>query len=225
MNQFLYFRSKDAWTNEDLNAQQLFPFIKSDYQLCVNSDSKFDYLEIKPGESIIVPIQIMMSDEIWVTTENADEQRENARNSDFWRGEDYDYRDWWVYTGDTIEINQGEIFYKFYKRDWINESIDKRSYQATGNLNINEGDGFDYRICVDSRGDDKYYDTGLGTATEVKTLSGSNTFTSNTIQFTLRTSLYTDPVSYEVEFTKTSDNMFSVIKKSQSTTKYNSIVK
>jgi hypothetical protein len=225
MNQFLYFRSKDAWTKEELNTQQLFPFIKSDYQLCVNSDSKFDYLEIKPGESIIVPIQIIMSDEISATIEDSDEQKEAARDNQNWKGENYDYRDWWVYTGDTVEINQGEIFYKFYKRDWQTESINKNVYQAAKKLNINEGDSFDYKIAIDAHGDREYYDKGLGPITEVKTAPGSNTFTSSTIQFTLRTSLYTDPVSYEVEFTKTSDNMFSVIKKSQSTTKYNSIVK
>ena len=30
------------------------PFKKSKYQLCINSDSKFDYLELKPNESVVV---------------------------------------------------------------------------------------------------------------------------------------------------------------------------
>lgn len=114
LNQYLYFRNKDAWTGQDLAAQKIFPFIKSDYQLCVDSDSKFDYLEIKPNESIIIPMKI-----------------ESAVNESF-------------------------------------ESI---------------------------------------------------------IQFELKASLYIDPVTYEVKFTKTSDNMFSVIKQSQVNvaSSYNSI--
>ena len=115
LNQYLYFRSKDAWTGESLNEQKIYPFIKSEYQLCVNSDSKFDYLEIKPNESIIV----------------------------------------------TLLIESPE------------------------------------------------------------------TFTKSIVQFSLRTSLYNDPVSYEVEFTKDSDNMYSIIKQSQSQTnlQYSSIIK
>ena len=112
-NQYLYFRAKDAWTSGSLGTQLIYPFIKTDHQLCVGSDSKFDYLEIKPNESIIIPM----------------------------------------------------------------------------------------------------------------TVSGLQDKNSSIIQFTLRTSLYTDPISYEVEFTKDSNSMFSVIKKSQSSIKYNSIVK
>ena len=142
MNQFLYFRSKDAWTGESLynntntnnpplerslyggvgtgsniapdtniinNTQNVHPIIKSDYQLCVNSDSKFDYLEIKPKESIVIPME------------------------------------------------------------------------------ISGGGGI--------------------------------------MQFTLKTSLYSDPISYEVLFTQNTDSMFAAIKQSQSNTQYNSIIK
>ena len=136
MNQFLYFRSKDAWTGESLyidsgatappmersrsiggvvipdtskGPQTIYPIIKSDYQLCVNSDSKFDYLEIKPKESVIIPLELSQS----------------------------------------------------------------------GGL----------------------------------------------IQFTLKTSLYSEPISYEIVFTQSTDSMFAAIKQTQSNIQYNSIVK
>ena len=113
MNQFLYFRSKDAWTDNPLpvgeGSQPAYPIIKSDYQLCVNSDSKFDYLEIKPKESVIIPLELSQS----------------------------------------------------------------------GGL----------------------------------------------IQFTLKTSLYSDPISYEIMFTQNTDSMFAAIKQTQSNIQYNSIVK
>lgn len=113
MNQFLYFRSKDAWTDNPLpvgeGSQPVYPIIKSDYQLCVNSDSKFDYLEIKPKESVIIPLELDQS----------------------------------------------------------------------GGL----------------------------------------------IQFTLKTSLYSDPISYEIMFTQNENSMFAAIKQTQSNIQYNSIVK
>jgi hypothetical protein len=58
LNQFIYFRSKDAWDESNIDNSQNMPIIKNDYQLCINSDSKFDYLEIKPKESVLVPIQL-----------------------------------------------------------------------------------------------------------------------------------------------------------------------
>lgn len=112
MNQFLYFRSKDAWTGKPLSVgdtQPAYPIIKSDYQLCVNSDSKFDYLEIKPKESVIIPLELSQS----------------------------------------------------------------------GGL----------------------------------------------IQFTLKTSLYSEPISYEIMFTQDTNSMFAAIKQTQSNIQYNSIVK
>ena len=45
------------------------------------------------------------------------------------------------------------------------------------------------------------------------------------MQFTLKTSLYSDPISYEVLFTQNTDSMFAAIKQSQSNTQYNSIIK
>lgn len=58
LNQFIYFRSKDAWDESNIDNSKNMPIIKNDYQLCINSDSKFDYLEIKPKESVLVPIQL-----------------------------------------------------------------------------------------------------------------------------------------------------------------------
>lgn len=58
LNQFIYFRSKDAWDESSIDNSKNMPIIKNDYQLCINSDSKFDYLEIKPKESVLVPIQL-----------------------------------------------------------------------------------------------------------------------------------------------------------------------
>lgn len=230
LNQYLYFRNKDAWTKESLNYQQIFPFIKSDYQLCVDSDSKFDYLEIKPQDSIVIPMKIegqTESEQIWATLENADEQKEEARNSDFWRGEDYDYRDWWVYTGNAGKNQDGEDIYMFYKKSWQETDVYKNAYHVTKNLNIGIEDSFDYKIVIDKAGDSEYYDKDLGPITDVKKISVNNGVFTNIVQFSLRTSLYTDPVSYEVKFTKTSDNMFSVIKQTQINiaNNYNSISK
>ena len=58
LNQFIYFRSKDAWDESNIDNSKNMPIIKNDYQLCINSDSKFDYLEIKSKESVLVPIQL-----------------------------------------------------------------------------------------------------------------------------------------------------------------------
>ena len=222
MNQFLYFRSKDAWTKEYLNTQSLFPFIKTDYQLCVNSDSKFDYLEIKPGESIIIPIQVESEEKIWATVEDADEQKAEVRGDENWQGEGFDYRDWFVYDGETIDVD-GTTYYKFFRKPW-NEGLNRNTGLLIDDLSrVKVDEEFDRGFSTYNENPDvEYKSYSLGKPiTEVKKTG----FTSSTMQFTLRTSLYTDPVSYEVEFTKTSDNMFSVIKKSQSTIKYNSIVK
>jgi hypothetical protein len=45
------------------------------------------------------------------------------------------------------------------------------------------------------------------------------------IQFTLKTSLYSEPISYEIMFTQSTDSMFAAIKQTQSNIQYNSIVK
>lgn len=60
-NQYLYFRSKDAWNSNNsliLGNQLIFPFVQDKYQLCLNSDSKFDYIEIKPEESVVVSLDV-----------------------------------------------------------------------------------------------------------------------------------------------------------------------
>lgn len=67
LNQFVYFRSKDAWDGSDINNSRNMPIIKNDYQLCINSDSKFDYLEVKPKESVLVPIKLSPSAENFTT--------------------------------------------------------------------------------------------------------------------------------------------------------------
>jgi hypothetical protein len=172
-------------------------------------------------------MQIESAEQVMVTMEDLDEQREEARrDGNNWYGEDYDYRDWWVHTGDTYKNGDNETVYKFYKKHWQDGSVNKDVYYVTTNLsNMTVGKSFEYGFAIDSQGDEEYYDEGIRSIKEVKTVSSTDAFTNNTIQFSLRTSLYTDPISYEVEFTKTSDNMFSVIKKSQSTTQYNSIVK
>ena len=54
LNQYIYFRQLDAWTGNKINYGYMTPFKKSKYQLCINSDSKFDYLELKPNESVVV---------------------------------------------------------------------------------------------------------------------------------------------------------------------------
>ena len=58
LNQFIYFRSKDAWDESKIDNLKNRPVIKNNYQLCINSDSKFDYLEVRPKESILVPIHL-----------------------------------------------------------------------------------------------------------------------------------------------------------------------
>lgn len=229
LNQYLYFRNKDAWTKESLNDQQIFPFIKSDYQLCVDSDSKFDYLEIKPQDSIVIPMKIEgQTEQIWATTEDAAEQKEAAQESDNWKGEDYDYRDWYVYTGESFIID-GKTYYKFFEKSWHLDKINKDAGALTTDLNnIKTGGNFDSKFAIDP-GVDKtiYYDGNNDPITDIKKISANNGAFTNIVQFSLRTSLYTDPVSYEVKFTKTSDNMFSVIKQTQINiaNNYNSISK
>ena len=177
LNQYLYFRSKDAWTGASLNTQQIFPFIKTDYQLCVNSDSKFDYLEIKPNESIIIPMIIGDNDN-------------NNTNSSGNGGSNY-----------------GE-----------------GNFGGNGSIDISGSAGRDPAIGNEFGGVTVISELA-NVATTTTTVTTNLNFSSSIVQFSLRTSLYNDPVSYEIEFTKDSDNMYSVIKKSQSTTQYNSIVK
>lgn len=59
-NQYIYFRSKDAYTASNIFSKQvLFPLTyQSREQLCTSSDEKFSYLCIKPGESVQIPIYI-----------------------------------------------------------------------------------------------------------------------------------------------------------------------
>ena len=59
-NQYIYFRSKDAYTASSIFSKQiLFPLTyQSREQLCTDSDEKFSYLCIKPGESVQIPIYI-----------------------------------------------------------------------------------------------------------------------------------------------------------------------
>jgi hypothetical protein len=127
-----------------------------------------------------------------------------------------------VYDGETIDVD-GTTYYKFFRKPW-NEDLNRNTGLLIDDLSrVKVGEEFDRGFSTYNENPDvEYKSYSLGKPiTEIKKTG----FTSSTIQFTLRTSLYTDPVSYEVEFTKTSDNMFSVIKKSQSTIKYNSIVK
>jgi hypothetical protein len=122
-NQYIYFRATDKWTGEALlptagtppppYPQYIYPFIKSKKQLCTDSDSKFSYTELRPSESIIIPIQL--------------------------------------------------------NTDWDNNH--------------------------------------------------------KTIQLTLRLSLYEEPITYEVTFTKSDDSMYSIIKRSQIISEYNSTVR
>lgn len=65
LNQYLYFRNNDAWTGQPLYdtttgtlSQLIIPCLRYEDQLCVNSDSKFDYLEIKPEESVLIPLDV-----------------------------------------------------------------------------------------------------------------------------------------------------------------------
>ena len=120
LNQYMYFRSEDAWTGSKLTQSYIRPFIKYDYQLCTDSDSKFSYTELRPGESIVIPLQIL-----------------------------------------------------------------------------------DKSLLTPDPGP----------------------FKEETIQFSIRVSLYEDPVSYEVKFTIADDNMYSIIKKSQIISEYNSTVR
>ena len=57
LNQYIYFRSVDAWTQESIDRSNIKPLIRDKYQLCLNSDSKFDYLELKPNESVVIPLK------------------------------------------------------------------------------------------------------------------------------------------------------------------------
>ena len=54
LNQYIYFRSKDVWTTSGISFGYATPFIKDAHQLCLDSDSKFDYVELKPNESVVV---------------------------------------------------------------------------------------------------------------------------------------------------------------------------
>jgi hypothetical protein len=65
LNQFIYFRGIDAWTGNEINNinnegkgryMSAIPSIKEDFSLCINSDSKFDYLELRSQESISLTI-------------------------------------------------------------------------------------------------------------------------------------------------------------------------
>ena len=59
-NQYIYFRKKDAYTSSDVySTQTLFPLTyQSREQICIDSDEKFSYLSIKPGEAIQIPVYI-----------------------------------------------------------------------------------------------------------------------------------------------------------------------
>ena len=83
LNQFITFRLNDVWTgaeyysaegratsnniqstkddileslSKDNTAMKIYPFVDSQYGLCVNSDSTKSYLAINPGEEVIVPL-------------------------------------------------------------------------------------------------------------------------------------------------------------------------
>lgn len=80
-NQFITFRVNDVWTGDsyylpaasptienkqcstdiisvakDTNAMSIYPYINSEYSLCINSDSIKSYIIINPGEEISIPI-------------------------------------------------------------------------------------------------------------------------------------------------------------------------
>lgn len=80
-NQFITFRTKDAWTgisyygggsagsdnqqssfslpsisSADNNGMTVYPFVLNEYGLCINSDGARSYLVISPGEEIVIPM-------------------------------------------------------------------------------------------------------------------------------------------------------------------------